>query len=412
MIRASHNTYRSLHRSSSNITMSSLFIRSAAVVATLSLVACGGGDAKETAVTTADSASTALVIGAADIAVAQQANIGSGITLSGPLQPRDAVILRAQVNGTITGLRVNRGSAVSDGQRLATLRAAGVVSVAAGARAGVAAAEANLALARKQVEAARTLNKAGAMSELDKQSAEAQYESAVAQLAAAKAQSTSADEAAGFTAITSPFRGVVSKRWRQDGESVKSGDEVLTVVDSRVLELSGQIGVGDAGRIRVGQQVAFALDAFPGETFKGRVARTDPVADEGTRQVGVYVELDNSKGRIVGGQYARGRVELGSSSATVIPSTAVQGAAANGTGGHVFVLANNQLTKRDVTIGNRDELTGMVAVISGVQVGEQVVRAPTAAIVNGTRVRMVNADQPAPTTTPSADSATAPKAKE
>ncbi|MCC6242746.1 MAG: efflux RND transporter periplasmic adaptor subunit [Gemmatimonadaceae bacterium] len=391
--------------------MSRLFVRTSAVVATLTLVACGG-DSKTAAATT-DSASTALVIGAADIVAAQQANIGSGITLSGPLQPRDAVVLRAQVNGTITGLRVNRGSAVSNGQRLATLRAAGVVSVAAGARAGVAAAEANLALARKQLEAARTLNKAGAMSELDKQSAEAQYESAVAQVAAAKAQSTGADEAAGFTAINAPFRGVVSKRWRQDGESVKSGDEVLTVVDSRVLELSGQIGVADAGRIRTGQQVAFVLDAFPGETFKGRVARTDPVADEGTRQVGVYVELDNSKGRIVGGQYARGRVELGASSAVVIPATAVQGASANGTGGHVFILANDQLTKRDVSIGNRDELTGMVAVLSGVQVGDRVLRAPTAAIINGTRVRLANADQPAATTSPSPDSsATPPKAKE
>lgn len=51
-----------------------------------------------------------------------------------------------------------------EGQRLAVINAAGVVSGAAGAEANVAAADANLAVARKQREAARTLFAAGAMS--------------------------------------------------------------------------------------------------------------------------------------------------------------------------------------------------------------------------------------------------------
>lgn len=376
-------------------------VRVSFVVTALLLVGCGGSSdsgkkASDSVATKTDS--VALALGSADIAVATRADIGSGIGLSGPLQPRDEVILRAQVNGTLAGLRVNRGSVVADGQRLATVRAAGVVSGAAGAKAGVAAAEANLAVARKQREAARTLFAAGAISDIERQSAEAQYEAAAAQLAAARAQSTSADEAAGYTSINAPFRGVVSKRWRQDGESVKPGDEVLTVVDSRVLELAGQIGVADAARVRVGQQVSFALDAFPGEQFNGRVARIDPVADAGTRQVGVYVELNNAKGRIVGGQYARGRLEIGSSSAVVVPLSAVQRAAADSANAYVFVIANNLIVKRAVTLGARDDLTGMIAVTSGIAVGDQLIRNPTGAIADGLKVRMLAADQVVPTT--------------
>lgn len=343
-----------------------------------------------------DSAAT-LTLGIADLAVAARADIGDGITISGPLEPRDAVVLRAQVGGTLSALRVNRGSPVREGQRLAVINAAGVVSGAAGAKANVAAADANLAVARKQREAARTLFAAGAMSELDRQSAEAQYESAVAQAAAARAQSVSADEAAGYTAIVSPLRGVVSKRWRQDGESVKPGDEVLTVVDSRVLELAGQIGVADAARVRVGQSVAFTLDAFANDSFTGRVARIDPVADAGTRQVGVYIDLPNAGGHIVGGQFARGRIAMGASSAIVIPATALLRVATDSGSTFVYVVSNERIVKRTVVVGARDDLTGLVAIRTGLESGEQVVRTPTSAIVEGARVRFLNTDRPAST---------------
>ena len=306
--------------------------------------------------------------------------------MSGPLQPKEVVTLRAQVPGTIADLRADRGTAVRRGQRLATIRAAGVVSQAAGARASVAAAQANVAVARKQMEAARTLHAAGAMSAIERQSAEAQHEAAVAQLAAARAQATSAGEAADFTTLESPLSGVVSARARQEGETVSPGDEILTVVDSRMLELSGQIGVADAARVRTGQPVTFALDAFPGEEFRGRVARVDPVADPGTRQVGVYVELANPDGRIVGGQYARGRIALGAARAIVVPATAVRAAKDDGTGGHVFLVQGGRITRRAVTLGARDEAAGTVAVTSGVQVGEQVIMTPTTDVVEGAAV--------------------------
>jgi membrane fusion protein, multidrug efflux system len=367
----------------------------AALAATLAatLAACAGdSDAREAGGSSAASAAAsaaapaALVLGAQDVAVVERAEIGSAITLGGPLQPKETVTLRAQVAGTLENLRVDRGTAVRRGQRLATIRAAGVMSQAAGARANVAAAEANLAVARKQLDAARTLHAAGAMSAIERQSAEAQHEAAVAQVAAARAQATSAGEAAGHTTVEAPLAGVVSARLRQAGEPVNSGDEILTIVDGRVLELSGQVGVADAARVRVGQPVVFALDAFPGESFRGRVARVDPVADAGTRQVGVYVELANPTGRIVGGQYARGSLAVGAAQALVVPATAVRGAAADGRGGHVYVVQGGRIAKRAVTLGARDDAAGTVAIASGVEVGERVIRTPTTDVAEGALV--------------------------
>lgn len=367
----------------------------AVVALALSLAACSG---KEEDATPADSpvaaAPPAIVLGPQDVMAAQVAEIGSAITLSGPLEPKERVTLRAQVAGTVADLRVDRGSTVRQGQRLATIRAVGVQSQAAGARAGLAAAQANLAVAKQRLEAARTLREAGAMSAIDFRSAQAAYESAEAQVAAARAMSASAGETAGFTVITSPIAGVVSDRKVQEGESVSNGGELLTVVNSRVLELAGQIGVGEASLVRPGQRVSFTLDAFPSREFTGRVARVDPTADPGTRQVGVYVELANPTGAIIGGQFARGQIATTAIRALVVPSSAVQGADANGANAHVFVVEGGKVARKPVTLGARDESSGRVAIMSGLREGEQVIVNPTSDIAVGAAVTIAS-DQPA-----------------
>lgn len=351
---------------------------------------CGGkGDgAQDSAAATL--ASDALVLGATDVATAREGDVGATLTLSGPLEPQEKVDIRAQVGGTVRGLRVDRGSAVTRGQRLATIQAVGVQSQATGARAQVAAAEANLAVARQRRDAAEKLRAAGAMSEIDYRTAIAQYEAADAQVAAARAQAASSGEAVGYTTIESPITGVVSDRPIEDGESVRPGDALLTVVNTRMLELAGQVGVADAGRVRVGQSVTFTLDAFPGEEFKGRVARVDPTADQGTRQVGVYVELANRGGRIVGGQFARGTIATGSGGqrGVLIPVTAVQGARSDAAQGTVLVIENGRLVRRSVTLGARDQTSGMVVVTSGVRAGEQVVAVPAPEVREGTQVTL------------------------
>ena len=135
-----------------------------ALIATslVATTACRKGG--EGAADSASATTSALVLGPQDVVVAQEGTVGAGITLSGPLEPRDQVKLRAQVGGTVQELRVDRGSTVSRGQRVARIQAAGVQSQAAGAQAQVAAAQANLAVARQRSDAALKLRTAGEMS--------------------------------------------------------------------------------------------------------------------------------------------------------------------------------------------------------------------------------------------------------
>ena len=337
--------------------------------------ACGGDDAAPAdsasgASATADTVSTApLVLAPTDIAVAQAGSIGAGLTVSGNLDPADVVQVRAQVPGVVSNVRVDRGSSVRAGAVMAVIEAAGVRSQAAAARA-------QTAVARQRLEASKKLFEAGAISSIEYQTAQAGYE-------AARAASAAASESAARATITAPISGVVSARAVSGGEAVNPGTPLFTVVNARELELTGRVSVQDAGRVRAGQAVTFTLDAFPGETFRGRVARVDPTADPGTRQVGVYVRLSNASGRIVGGQYATGRIETGTAaSALLIPESALT--SRSGDSATVFLITGNRVSRRSITVGARDGTSGRVAVTSGLQAGDRLIANPSPDLGDGT----------------------------
>jgi membrane fusion protein (multidrug efflux system) len=349
-------------------------------------LACGGDEAPgqdsaagAAATPPATSAGDAIVLAPQDIAVATTRTIASALTLSGNLDPADVVMVRAQVPGTVASVRVDRGTAVRRGATLAVIEAQGIRGQAVAARA-------QARVARERLEASRRLFQAGAISSIELRTAEANYE-------AAEAQAAAASESAARATITAPIAGVVSNRMVSGGEAVSPGDDLFTVVNATELELAGRVGVQDAARVRAGQPVTFTLDALPNQTFRGRVARVDPTADPGTRQVGVYVRLANPGGRIVGGQFARGRIETGASvSAVAIPEAALM--QRSGESAVVFVLEGNRVSRRPVTVGARDDVTGTIAIVTGLRAGERVLLNPSSDIGDGTVVSVAS-DSPA-----------------
>ncbi len=353
-----------------------------ALAATLLAAACGGqakgaGDAVDT-----------IALSASDVATAARQSIGEGVVVTGTLAPYHTAEVRAQVPGTLVGLRVDRGSRVSAGQVMAVIEADGVRSQAIGARAAVAAAQANLALANKQLESSKKLHAAGALSDFDLQAAQTGYEAAQAQLAAARAGEAAAGENARRANVTAPFSGDVSERRANEGEAVSPGNVLRVVVDPSYLELEGDIPAADAVKVRPGMPVEFTLDAYAGKVFRGSVARVEPTADASTRQVGVYVRLANEGRAIVGGLYATGRILTGAShEGVVVPIAALRGA---GQDAYVWVIRNGKAVKQSVKLGDRDERRGAVEVMSGVAAGESVVAAP-GDLVDGAPVRIAAA---------------------
>ena len=355
--------------------------RASNLVLGAALFACGGGDGESGPGASEGAPLATVTLTPSDVAVARTLELSGGVAISGPLEPAQVVELRAQINGRVRQVHVDRGSRVTRGQLLVELEGEGVGGQTESARAAVAAAEADLALAAQRLSSARRLHQAGGIADIDLRSAEAAHNAAQAQLAAAKAQLENAMEREAYTMIRSPLNGVVSAREVEAGEAVSDGNPLLTVVDTRTLELQAQVDVDLAMNVRPGLAVVFSIDALPRQTFRGRVARVDPRADPATRQVGIAAHLPNADGRIVAGQFARGRVLTGRpQSVTAIPISAVTDSAGVS---RVFVIENNRLARRDVSLGIRDEAIGMVAVAQGVQPGDRVLASPVIGAADG-----------------------------
>lgn len=362
-----------------------------ALALAVGMAACSGGNG---ATNESEAAGPQpIVLQAADVAEVVPMPLAGGVLLTGTLNPSRIVEVRAQVPGLVSRLAVDRGVTVRSGQLVAVIEAEGIRSAAAGAQAQVSAAQANLAVARQRLESAKKLFERGAISQIDMRTAEAGYEAAEGQLAAARSQAASAGESARRATVTTPIAGEVSARHVSEGEVVNPGDPIVTVVNSATLELAGQIPVQQAASVQRGQRVEFTLDAYPGRTLQGSVARVDPMADPATRQVGVYLQLPNADRRIVGGLFANGRVLTGAvDTVLTLPGAAVR---REGNRTYVWAIAQDRLVRKDVVVGMEDPVSGRVEVVSGVVAGERVLVAP-GDVQENTPVRFGAPATPAP----------------
>ncbi len=131
----------------------------------------------------------------------------------------------------------------------------------------------------------------------------ANRDAAGARLAAAEAGMTSAREGVGYTEITSPYAGVVTKRLVEVGELVTPGRPLMTGLSLRDLRVSlnvpqsvvaavrriGKAAVYDGGkRVEASHITIFPEAAAPSSTFRARIDLPPNAAD---LSPGMYVKV-------------------------------------------------------------------------------------------------------------------------
>ena len=172
--------------------------------------------------------------------------------------------------------------------------------------------EADLQLALTNVERSRNLFQRQLLPKQTLDDNEARYQAAVAQIDLAKAQSTQSrarlDELRinlANTVIVSPVNGFVAKRAVDPGAFVSQNAPVVDVVDISRVRLVVNVVERDLKELKAGDGAKVEVDAFPGETFQGRIARVAPVLDPATRTAPIEIEVPNADFRLKPGMYAR-----------------------------------------------------------------------------------------------------------
>jgi RND family efflux transporter MFP subunit len=171
----------------------------------------------------------------------------------------------------------------------------------------------------------------------------------------------------------SPASGFVVEKRVVAGMRVGPGDTLYRLADLAVVWVEGEIYEPDVAFVRTGSPATVTLDAWPGETFKGRITYIHPSVDPATRTVRVRLELPNPGGRLKPGMYANVELSRRLGDGLLVPADAVVD---SGREQFVFVaLGDGYFEPRPVRTGHR--LGGEIQILDGVAEGELVATAAT-----------------------------------
>jgi multidrug efflux pump subunit AcrA (membrane-fusion protein) len=316
---------------------------------------------------------------------------------TGTLEASAEVVVAPRVAGNVERLSVDIGDPVENGQVIAWIDDDELVQAVAQAEADLAVgkasleeAEASARLATRVLARQAQLQEDGIASSAELESAEAADAAGRAMVAVAEARvvrSEAALETArvrlGQTRIVAEWEPAaaapggqgagdgagstegptrfIAERFVDVGSIVNSSTPLVSLVALDPIVAVVFVPERDFSRLAVDQRATFTTDAYPGQSFSGRVARIAPVFRRSTRQVRVELEVRNTDRRLRPGMFVRATLELDhAEEATVVPVDAL--ITREGIEG-VFVLPSGARTVRWAPVRRGLNEGGLVQVL-------------------------------------------------
>jgi len=193
--------------------------------------------------------------------------------------PGGEVRVSAERGGRLVRLLVQEGDTVREGQLLAEIESGELRAALAEARGRVSEAESEVRLAELSQKRRRQLLEERIVSAHDADEADRDLDRARARRETARAEAERYQAQLRKSRIAAPLSGTVTARQADAGETVETGDAVVTVADLERLRVDAEADEADAGALAVGAAVAITADGYPGKAWKGRV---EEVADSVT----------------------------------------------------------------------------------------------------------------------------------
>jgi len=308
-----------------------------------------------------------------EVAQIQRGPIELRRSFSGALEAMSEFVVAPKVSGRVEKVFVKLSDTVNRGQNVAELDNAEYVQAVVQAEADLAEAKANLVMsgsalkiANRELERTKKLLKRGIASDsefdaarADQLAKQAQLEVAKAQVDRAEASLKTANIRLGYTKVTASWTGgdkhrVVAERYLDEGQTVAANAPLLLIVELHPINGVVYVTEKDYARLKPGQPVSLATDAYPGEQFRGRIDRIAPVFRKSTRQARVEMTIENEQHRLKPGMFIRATVVMEKvPEATIIPEQALT--TRNEKNG-VFVVNDDRrsVVWREVTVGIRE----------------------------------------------------------
>jgi cobalt-zinc-cadmium efflux system membrane fusion protein len=334
------------------------------------------------------------------IEATQTRTITQTIQTTGSVGPNETRVghIRPLARGRVEKVHVRLGDHVRAGQPLLeydNIELGELIGQYLIAMAKLQKAQAEAEVTKRSLERAQNLVELGAVARAEYERRNAEYQNALASINSQKAEVAQVEEKlhrfgltdadleklnppthtqyhrdASHSVLRAPFDGIVTKYDVAEGEVVDSERELFTIANLSTVWVQADVYEKDIASIRKGQEVQILVDAYPGETFVGKITYVSDFLDPKTRTAKVRCEVPNPQGRLKLDMFATIHIPTPIGRETVmIPATAVQQIDDKPV---VFVkISDTEFQKREVQLGAQSN--GWVEVKSGVKAGKLVV---------------------------------------
>src|SRR5215467_7083329 len=312
------------------------------------------------------------------------------VRLPGEILPFLDVPIQAKVTGFVKEVKVDRGSLVKQGDVLVTLEAPEMQAQIAEAESKVQAIELQRAEAVAKLASAQSTYQSlkgaaetpGVVAGNDLIVAEKAVEAARATVnsyegtrKAAQASVRSLKDLEQYLTITAPFDGVIVERVVHPGALVgpNSTASLLRLRQTSRLRLVVAVPEAVVGAIVNGAQVPFTVPAFPGQTFRGAIARVAHSLDDKTRTMAVELDVNNPDLRLAPGMYPEVRWPVRNPRASLlVPPTSIVT-----TTEQTFVIRIKEGKVEWVPVSRGPTIDKLVEVYGNLKPGDTIVRRGT-----------------------------------
>ena len=219
-----------------------------------------------------------------ETAKVERATISNSVTATGTIEPVNKVEVGTQVSGIISKIYVDYNSIVKKGQVIAELDKINLESELASAKANLASSKSELDYQETNYKRIKALHDRGFISDDDFDIADLSYKKAKEAYLVQLQTVQKAQTNLGYATITSPIDGVVLSKDVEEGQTVAASFSTPTLFtiarDLTDMQVVANVDEADIGNVRDGQRVTFTVDAFPDDTFEGRVKQVRQQGEE------------------------------------------------------------------------------------------------------------------------------------
>jgi len=220
---------------------------------------------------------------------------------------------------------------VKAGQVIAQIDSTFLVQAVKDAEANLDKAKAQFADSKRNLDREKALFDRGLESQLNYDAATTTYESNAANVKSAQSALDRAKINLAYATIYAPIDGVVINRAVNVGQTVAasfSSPTLYTIAnDLRKMQVQTTVDESDIGRISIGQEATFTVDAYPDETFHGSISqiRLNPVTVQNVVNYTVVVDVDNDQLKLMPGMTANVKVLVASAQNVIrVPNMALR----------------------------------------------------------------------------------------